>query len=270
MVTKSRMLVLAGAALFLVVLQADVADADSSRYVRQTIVNGSDQAANDLHLLFHEEVVDARLKPKEQPPGRDAEGAVRPANKKVVEWAPPKFGEVAAGGVAYVDYCYFGDPVPLLQLEDCYWTYDGAPLTGFGVRGLPMAIEQKDFYGRLDWAAVIENDDTTAHSYHVDLYVGNDLSFYNLTDCFTPTGAWIGSHQFTLQPSESMVLVFDQPTPTGTYLLALGEGMRVGGDPLQDVYLLAAAAVPEPGALVLVVVGGLGWLVTAAQRRGRR
>jgi len=162
-----------------VVLAAALVPASGARaadnYLRQGVTNTSNQAANDLHLEFSNPVAphESKIRPAARPPGHDGEGSVdETSGNKVMDFAPPDtFGSVpgkdpadpnSTGGVAYVDYGYYGNYKPLMDDDKSYWTKDGNKIPGALQRnGLPMSITRQEyekasaiFYNDSDVAAV--------------------------------------------------------------------------------------------------------------------
>jgi hypothetical protein len=231
----------------------------ADNYLRQTITNGSDQPANDLHIVFTEDVAqhEVTVRPSTQPPGHNGDGAVQSGSPRVADFAPPDtFGTVGGGGVAYLDYGYYGYK-PYVDETLSYFTFNGTPLLSFVRNGLPMAISQDQFNTP---TVTISNGEATSQQYFIQLWKDNDLSNLTIDKYFQPTGTSVPGVPvgFILNPGESLVLDFGPVLPD-TYLLALGEAMPVGA--AGESYLIyAASVVPEPATLGLLALGGLAMI----------
>ncbi len=233
----------------------------ADNYYRQSIKNTSGETANDLHIVFSNDVAqhEVQVRPATQPPGHDGDGAVPSGNPRVADFAPPDtFGSVGAnGGVAYLDYGYYGYD-PYVDETESYFTKDNQRLPGFERMGLPMAITQEQYNTP---TATVTNPQGTAQQYYVWLYQDNDPSNLKINTWFNPTGSLVPGvpGSFVLEPGQSMELSFGDPLP-GTYLLALCEAHPVGSP--DDTYLLysASTVVPEPATLALVALAALGML----------
>jgi len=221
-------------------------------YRRQTVVNNSGQAANDLHIEFHYRVNDAKVRPKDQPPGHDGDGALsgRPWGR-VVDFAPPNsFGTVNPGGVAYVDYEQVAGLGTSINAANSYFTYDGNALPGFEKRGLSMAINWTDY----DTATVVVRNDlpTPQRCHSIQLWVDNDLANLTIDTYFAPTGPPVGGvpPEIILQPGEEVPFEFGTNAPY-TYLLAT-VASEPESDPLPEPYqsYAAAPAGPAPARMI--------------------
>jgi hypothetical protein len=227
----------------------------ADNYLRQTITNGSDQPANDLHIVFTNDVAqhEVTVRPSTQPPGYDGDGAVQSGTPRVADFAAPNtFGTVGGGGVAYLDYGYYGY-TPYVDETLSYFTFDGTPLPSFVRNSLPMAITQDQFNTP---TATISNVEATPQQYYIQLWKDNNPSNLTIDDYFKPTGTSVPGVPvgFILNHGESLVLNFGPVLPD-TYLLALGEAMPVGV-PGESYLIYAAAVVPEPATLSLLALGG--------------
>jgi len=235
-------------------------------YYRQSIKNTSGETANDLHIVFTNDVAEheVKVRPATQPPGHDGDGAVPSSNHRAADFAPPDtFGTVGAGGVAYLDYGYYGY-APYVDDAESYFTKDNQRLPGFERTGLPMAITQEQFDKP---TATITNSLIVAQQYYVTLYRDNALPNLMIDTYFIPTGIQVPGTPttFVLEPGQSRSLEFGVPLPD-RYLLALCEGWPVGAPGNSYLLYSAATVVPEPAALSLLALGGLGALL----RRKRR
>jgi len=258
---KALLILATLAILSLPVAQAAAADS----YLRQTIQNNSPDPANDLHIEFSNDVAqhEVKVRPKDQPPGHDGDGAVPTTNHRAADFAPPDtFGTVAAGGIAYLDYGYYSY-TPYVDDANSYFTKDGSRLPNFGRNGLPMTITQDQFDKA---SATITNVEGTPRQYFIQLWKDNALANLTIDKYFQPTGILVTGVPtgFILNPGEWMDLEFG-PTLPGTYLLAIGEAMPIGSMGSSLLYA-ASQTVPEPATLALVALGGLGGLLR--RRRG--
>lgn len=232
-------------------------EAVSAEYRRQTIVNGSNKTANDLHIAFNNRVDETKLRPKAQPPGKDADGSI-PAypNNKHSDWAPPDtFGTIGPGGTAYVDYGYSGYK-PMVDSENSYFTDDGVPLPNFKKKGMSFGINVDQFDKR---SAYISNDETTPQEYsNVELWKDNSPGNLDIDHYFIPTGVQVLGvpATFVLLPGEVAEFDFGD-LALDTYVLLKFEGMPVGGIPEEAYMGYETSFVPEPITLSLLALGGL-------------
>ena len=220
-------------------------------YRRQTLVNDGNEPANDLHIEFTSGVGGANLRPKAQPPGHDGGGAVDSGSGgRVVDWPPPdSFGEVPAGGVAYLDY-EFSKYNPVADPDNSYWTYDGNALSGYRMQGISMALRWSDY--ETATATFRNEQDTPQQVQNVQLWTGNDVSHQTIDEYFLPTGVLVGGlpTDFVLAPREERELAFG-PVVAGTYLLAMAES-RSAADPAEEPEPSYLAAPSEPPARLTV------------------
>ncbi len=218
------------AALACVWLLAGLAMAEDV-YRRQTIVNGSGQTANDLHIEFDYRADGATVRPKDQPPGHDGDGACSGTPYgRIIDFAPPdSFGTVAPGGVAYLDYHYpSGVGGVNVNADNSYFTLDGNALPGFIKQGRKMAISRSTYYELTD--VRITNDSAGPLTYqNVWLFKDNSLLNWNMDGYFLPSGIPVMGlpTTFTLNPGEEMVLPFGPTTPY-TYALVTMESFPTG------------------------------------------
>ena len=217
--------------------------ASADEYRRQTIVNDSNTVANDLHIRFSNDVDKAKVRPKDQPPGRDADAAIPGTDRRRADWAPPDtFGTVAGGGRAYVDFQWskYG---AFIDEANSFFTDDGAKISGFKLHGGTMIITQFQY----DADTKITNDKTVPQQYMgVQLWKDNDLASFDIDQYFMPTGVSVPGIplDFILDPGQEMILPFGPTTPD-TYLLVTAEVMTLGVPDDFGLMYAAAAVAPE-------------------------
>jgi len=218
-------------------------------YRRQTIVNGSGQTANDLHIEFNYRANAATVRPKDQPPGHDGDGACSGTPYgRVIDFAPPdSFGTVGPGGVAYLDYHYPGEVGSVsISPSNSYFTLDGNALPGFVKQGRSMAISRNSFYEVTD--VIITNNSTGPMQYqNVQLFKDNLLLNWTMDEYFLPSGIPVIDFppDFMLNPGEQMILPVG-PTMPYTYALVMMQSFPVGiPTELAVDYLGARSGPPE-------------------------
>jgi hypothetical protein len=226
------------AALMCIGLIAGPAEAGDS-YRRQTIVNNSTSNANDLHIVFDYNVWGSTVRPKDQPPGHDGDGAGSGEFGicgRTWDFAPPNnFGTVGPGGVAYLDYqhsCPLGEVN--IDASQSYFTLDGNALPGFTKQGWPMSISRDAFYQPT--SVTVQNNSPVPVTYqNVQLFKDNSLVNWNIDAYYLPTGVpVVGTpNTFTLNPDQQMVLPIIEPTTNYTYVLVKMES-RPAGNPLAE------------------------------------
>jgi hypothetical protein len=207
-------------------------------YRRQTIKNGSNSNANDLHIVFDYNVWGSTVRPKDQPPGHDGDGAGSGEFGMCGHtWdfaSPNTFGTVGPGGVAYLDYqhsCPLGEVN--IDASQSYFTLDGNALPGFTKQGWPMIISRDAFYQPT--SVTVQNNSPVPVTYdNVQFIQDNSLVNWNIDHYFLPTGTAVPGTPltFTLNPGEQMVLPIG-PTTNYTYVLVMMES-RPAGDPLAE------------------------------------
>jgi len=194
-------------------------------YRRQTIKNGSTSNANDLHIEFDYRANGAKVRPKDQPPGYDGDGACSGAPYgRIIDFAPPSsFGTVGAGGVAYLDYNYPGAVGSVdVDAASSYFTLDGNALPGFTLNGRSMAITRYAYYA--DTQVTITNSAQAPVTYqNVQLWKDNSLLHWSMDGYFVHSGVPVPvPSSFVLNHGEQMVLSFG-PTAPYTYVLVTME-----------------------------------------------
>lgn len=200
-------------------------------YRRQTIVNGSGQTANDLHIEFDYRADGATVRPKDQPPGHDGDGACSGTPYgRIIDFAPPdSFGTVGPGGVAYLDYQYPGGVGSVnVDAANSYFTFDGNALPGFIKQGRKMAISRNAYYAPTDVRIINETPGPVTYQ-NVQLFKDNSLLNWSMDSYFMPSGPPVGVPlpPFTLYPGEDMMLPFGATAPY-TYVLVTMESFPAG------------------------------------------
>jgi hypothetical protein len=97
----------------------DVAQAQFLK--RQTIQNNTRDKVNDLQIVFTKPTTQVSLEPTAIPPGKKAAGVKigKPTN---YEWAQGTFGNINAGGMAYLDY---SSACARCSFQKGQWTLNG-------------------------------------------------------------------------------------------------------------------------------------------------
>jgi hypothetical protein len=227
-------------------------------YRRQTIKNDSNSNANDLHIEFDYRANGAKVRPKNQPPGYDGDGACAGAPYgRIIDFAPPSsFGTVGAGGVAYLDYNYPGAVGSVdVDAASSYFTLDGNALPGFTLGGRSMAISRDAYYQ--DTKVTITNSAQAPVTYqNVRLFKDNSLTNWRMDGYFLPSGEPVGTPMdFILNPGEQMILPFG-PTTSYTYVLVTMESLPDEPGAEWSVDYLAARSGPASAKLTYNCASG--------------
>lgn len=249
---RTRVIQTLAAVLVCAALLSGVAKA-SDKYRRQTLVNNSDSNANDLHVKFDYNVWDAKVRPKDQPPGHDGHGAGSGEGGmcgRTWDFAPPNtFGTVGPGGVVYLDYMH-SCPLGEVHVDPSlsYFTLDGNALPGFTRQGWPMSITE-DVYDRPTEVRIQNNTGVPRTYENFQAWTGNSLLHWNIDSFFLPTGVPEAAlpTTFALNPGQEMVLPLSLG-PDYTYVVAMVDSYPTGGDPIIETaqdYLAVRSGPPE-------------------------
>ncbi len=235
------------------------------QYRRQTIINGSTSNANDLHIVFDYNVWDSTVRPKDQPPGHDGDGAGSGEYGmcgRTWDFAPPNtFGTVGPGGVTYLDYkhsCPLGEVN--IDASQSYFTLDGNALPGFTKQGWPMIISKIAFEQQT--SVTVQNNSSVPLIYdNFQLFKNNSLSNWGMDTYFLPTGEAVPGtpSTFILNQGEAMVINIG-PTTDYTYVLVMMESRPWDSDPSVEWavdYLGARSGPPEAKLTYNCVTGQL-------------
>ena len=258
---NARQVIGMAAALMCIGLIAGPTAADDN-FRRQTIVNNSTSNANDLHIVFDYNVWGSTVRPKDQPPGHDGDGAGSGEFGmcgRTWDFAPPNtFGTVGPGGVAYLDYqhsCPLGDVH--IDASQSYFTLDGNALPGFTKQGWPMSISRDAFYQPT--SVTVQNNSAVPVTYqNVQLFKDKPLSNWGMDTYFLPSGVFVPApSNFTLVPGEQMVMLIG-PTTSYTYVLVTMESYpNVPGGMCGLDYLAARSGPPDARLTYNCVTGQL-------------